>query len=92
MSEDIETENEENNISFEFLFGQVGITKKENVINNYIEKIANKNLRKYQEIIHYGKKEGESLYIHVLNCIFTIESISEITNLTMKKKNLFSRF
>lgn len=88
MSENIEDEKKEENLSFEFLFAQVGITQKENIINSYIEKIANKKLRKYQEVIQYGKKEGESLYIHVLNCIFVVESISSILDITDEEKKV----
>lgn len=80
--------------SLDFLLSTLGI-KKSGVIDEYIEKVANKKLRIYQDIIQTSGdenrksiKEGQSLYIHVLNCIFTVESISSILNLTDEEKQV----
>ena len=47
----------------------------------YIEKIANGKLREYQEIIQWGAKAGQSLYLHILNGICVLERLRPILNL-----------
>lgn len=52
-----------------------------NMFQNYMDKIANRKLRAYQEIIQYGAKAGESLYLHILNGICVLERLRPILNL-----------
>ncbi len=60
---------------------------------NYIDKIANGKLRTYQEIIQYGAKAGESLYLHILNGICVLERLRPILNLEdIEIQVLFSAF
>ena len=52
-----------------------------NIFQNYMDQIANRKLRAYQEIIQYGAKTGESLYLHILNGICVLERLRPILNL-----------
>ncbi|MFN8673089.1 MAG: type I-D CRISPR-associated protein Cas10d/Csc3 [Candidatus Sericytochromatia bacterium] len=58
------------------------------IIDDYIEKIANKQLNLYQSIIQYGSKEGESLAIHILNCVFLASKLSETLKLSLEEEKL----
>jgi CRISPR-associated protein Csc3 len=60
---------------------QLGWEEK-SLIKEYIETIANKGLTRYKSIIQTGKKEGESLYTHVLNGIFVFERLRPILEVT----------
>ena len=51
------------------------------VLEEYIEYIANKNLRRYKQIIHTGGKAGESLWSHIMNLVTTIEKLRPLFNL-----------
>ena len=64
-----------------------------NLFWNYIEKVANRKLRAYQEIIQYGAKAGESLYLHILNGICVLERLRPILDLDdIEVQVLFSAF
>ena len=64
------------------LFFQMVISgNDEDILKCYIDKVANKNLRAYQEIIQTGAKSGESLYAHVLNGIFVLDRLRPILDL-----------
>lgn len=63
------------------------------LFQNYMDKIANRKLRAYQEIIQYGAKAGESLYLHILNGICVLERLRPILNLDdIEVQVLFSAF
>ena len=63
------------------------------VFQNYIDKIANRKLRAYQEIIQYGAKAGESLYLHILNGICVLERLRPILDIDdIEVQVLFSAF
>ena len=63
------------------------------LFQNYMDKIANRKLRAYQEIIQYGAKAGESLYLHILNGICVLERLHPILNLdNIEVQILFSAF
>ena len=65
----------------------------DNLFQTYVEEIANKKLRAYQEIIQYGAKEGESLYLHITNGIFVLERLRPILALDdIEVQLLFSAF
>lgn len=64
-----------------------------NLFQNYMDKIANRKLRAYQEIIQYGAKAGESLYLHILNGICVLERLRPILNLDdIEVQVLFTAF
>ncbi len=59
----------------------------------YVNEIANRKLRAYQEIIQYGAKAGESLYLHILNGIFVLERLRPRLELDdVEVQVLFSAF
>ena len=63
------------------------------LFQNYMDKVANRKLRAYQEIIQYGAKAGESLYLHILNGICVLERLRPILNLDdIEVQVLFSAF
>ena len=63
------------------------------IFQNYIDKIANRKLRAYQEIIQYGAKAGESLYLHILNGICVLERLRPILDIDdIEVQVLFSAF
>ncbi len=63
------------------------------IFQNYMDKIANRKLRTYQEIIQYGAKAGESLYLHILNGICVLERLRPILDLgDLEVQVLFSAF
>ena len=63
------------------------------LFENYMDKIANRKLRAYQEIIQYGAKAGESLYLHILNGICVLERLRPILSLDdTEVQVLFSAF
>ena len=65
----------------------------DDLFRTYVEEIANKRLRGYQEIIQYGAKAGESLYLHVINGIFVLERLRPILHLEdIEVQLLFSAF
>ena len=65
----------------------------DNLFQTYVEEVANKKLRSYQEIIQYGAKAGESLYLHITNGIFVLERLRPILDLNdLEVQLLFSAF
>ena len=65
----------------------------DNLFQDYMDKIANKKLHAYQEIIQYGAKAGQSLYLHVLNGICVLERLHPVLNLEdIEVQVLFSAF
>lgn len=41
-------------------------------LKDYVEAIANKKLRKYRDIVQWGKKEGQTYYNHILDGVMTL--------------------
>ena len=65
----------------------------DDLFRTYVEEIANKRLRAYKEIIQYGAKAGESLYLHILNGICVLERLGPILDLSdLEAQLLFSAF
>lgn len=63
------------------------------LFQNYMDKVANRELRSYQKIIQYGAKAGESLYLHILNGICVLERLRPILDLdALEVQVLFSAF
>ncbi|MBE3560976.1 MAG: type I-D CRISPR-associated protein Cas10d/Csc3 [Ktedonobacteraceae bacterium] len=52
------------------------------VMQEYIEYIANKELLRYKSIIHTGGKAGESLWSHIMNLVTIIEKLRSVFALT----------
>jgi len=70
------------------LFGEGG-----DVLREFVERIANRELRRYQQIIQTGAKEGESLFAHVMNGIFLIERLRSLFEIDdLEAKILFSAY
>lgn len=77
----------------ELLFSLGIYSEADNLFQTYVEGIVNKKLRGYQEIIQYGAKAGESLYLHILNGIFVLERLRPILDLDdLEVQLLFSAF
>lgn len=77
----------------ELLFSLGIYSEADNLFQTYVEEIANKKLRGYQEIIQYGAKAGESLYLHIINGIFVLERLRPILDLSdLEVQLLFSGF
>lgn len=52
------------------------IGKKEpSVFTDYLDQVANRGLTSYKAILQWGTKGGESLYTHVLNGVFVLETL-----------------
>ncbi len=63
------------------------------VFRDYIDIVANDGLLPYKHIIQYGKKAGESLYVHVLNGIFVLEQLRPALDLSdVETRVLFTAF
>ena len=63
------------------------------IFQNYTDTIANRKLRKYQEIIQYGAKAGQSLYLHIMNGICVLDRLYPILDLDdIEVQVLFSAF
>jgi CRISPR-associated protein Csc3 len=52
------------------------------VLTQFIEKVANKGLQQYQQIIQWGGHKGQSLYNHVISGVFLIYSLTSILKLS----------
>ena len=77
----------------ELLFSLGIYSEADNLFQTYVEAIVNKKLRDYQEIIQYGAKAGESLYLHITNGIFVLERLRPILDLNdIEVQLLFSAF
>ena len=65
----------------------------DDLFGSYVEEIVNGKLREYQEIIQWGAKSGQSLYLHILNGICVLERLRPILNLEdIELQVLFSAF
>ena len=65
----------------------------DNIFRTYVEEIVNGKLREYQEIIQWGAKEGQSLYLHILNGICVLERLRPILDLDeLEVQVLFSAY
>lgn len=57
--------------------------KDKTILSHYLEQVANKSLLAYRNASHlqWGKKQGESLYTHILNGIFILDSLRDVLKL-----------
>ncbi len=78
-------------VNIAFLIGK----RDKTVLSHYLEQVANKSLLQYRHASHlqWGKKKGESLYTHILNGIFILDSLRELLNLSdIEIKVLFTAY
>ncbi|VAW34216.1 hypothetical protein MNBD_CHLOROFLEXI01-253 [hydrothermal vent metagenome] len=69
--------------------------KDKTILSHYLENVANKSLLAYRNASHlqWGKKQGESLYTHILNGIFILDSLRDILKLPdIEVKILFTAY
>jgi CRISPR-associated protein Csc3 len=45
------------------------------ILKDYLDQVAHRGLRPYKAKLQWGKKGGESLYTHVLNGVFVLETL-----------------
>jgi CRISPR-associated protein Csc3 len=63
------------------------------VFKDYVECVANDGLVPYKNIIHYGKKAGESLYTHVITGVFVLEQLRSALDINdLEARVLFTAF
>jgi CRISPR-associated protein Csc3 len=57
--------------------------QEKSVLGDYLAHVANKTLLQYRHASHlqWGKKQGESLYAHILNGIFVLDSLRPVLKL-----------
>lgn len=74
-----------------FLIGKEDKT----ILSRYLEQVANRSLLLYRNASHlqWGKKQGESLYTHILNGIFILDSLRDLLKLPdIEAKILFTAY
>ena len=78
----------------EMLLLSLGIgSDADDLFREYLMEIANGKLRKYQDIIQYGAKAGQSLYLHIINGVCVLERLRPILTLDdIEVQVLFSAF
>lgn len=54
----------------------------DDVLGSYIRHIANGGLTRYRRIVQWGNKEGQPLYAHVIDLVFTFARLAELLKLT----------
>lgn len=72
-------------LDFDFLEGHLELAYQSDdssqVLQDYIQYVANKGLKRYKHKIQTGGKEGESLWTHIMNLVTTIERLRPILGL-----------
>jgi len=60
-------------------------------LQEYIECVANKELRRYRNIIQTGAKSGQTLHTHILDLVFILARLSQLLNLSeIEQRVLFT--
>jgi len=54
----------------------------DDVLGDYINHVANGGLTRYRQIVQWGNKDGQPLYAHVIDLVFTFARLSETMGLT----------
>ena len=52
------------------------------ILKDYLEQVANRGLMTYKGIYQWGAKRGESLYTHILNGIFVLDTLRNVLGLS----------
>ncbi|HRJ40656.1 MAG: type I-D CRISPR-associated protein Cas10d/Csc3 [Caldilineaceae bacterium] len=58
------------------------------VLGDYIDYIANRGLGRYRRIVQWGGKEGQPLYAHILDLVFTLERLSSLLELSITERRV----
>ena len=53
----------------------------DDVLGDYVRTVANGGLGRYRRIIQYGNKQGQPLYAHVIDLVFTFARLAEMLEL-----------
>ncbi len=53
----------------------------DDVLGDYINYIANEGLARYRRVVQWGNKEGQPLYAHVIDLVFTFARLAETLEL-----------
>src|SRR5262245_54606576 len=53
----------------------------DDVLGGYLRTIANEGLTRYRRIIQWGNKDGQPLYAHVIDLVFTFTRLAELLQL-----------
>jgi len=61
-----------------FLIGK----REPSILGDYLDMVADRGLLAYKAIAQWGSKEGQPLYVHVLNGIFVLETLRDILGLS----------
>jgi CRISPR-associated protein Csc3 len=72
----------------------IGKTEK-SILSDYLERVGNNTLLQYRNAAHlqWGKKQGESLYVHILNGIFILDTLRALLNLSeVEVQTLFTAY
>lgn len=54
----------------------------DDVLGDYITHIANGGLTRYRRVVQWGNKEGQPLYAHVVDLVFTFARLAELLGVT----------
>ena len=60
----------------------------EDVLGDYIREIANGGLTAYRRIIQHGNKQGQPLYAHVIDLVFTFARLAELLHLDVVEQRV----
>ena len=72
-----------------FLIGK----KEPSLLTSYLERVGNKALLDYRHQWQWGKKEGESLYTHIINGIFLLDALRALLGLSdLETKVMFTAY
>ncbi|MEZ4867300.1 MAG: type I-D CRISPR-associated protein Cas10d/Csc3 [Caldilineaceae bacterium] len=55
----------------------------DDVLGDYISHIANGGLTRYRRIVQWGNKDGQPLYAHVVDLVFTFARLADLLDLTV---------
>jgi CRISPR-associated protein Csc3 len=60
----------------------------DDVLGDYINYIANEGLTRYRHIVQWGNKDGQPLYAHVVDLVFTFARLAEPLGLTADEQRV----
>jgi len=60
----------------------------DDVLGDYIRHIANGGLTRYRKFVQYGNKEGQPLYAHVIDLVFTFVRLADFLDLSVVEQRV----
>lgn len=60
----------------------------DDILGDYIRTIANGGLTRYRSVIQWGNKDGQPLYAHVLDLVFTFSRLADLLNLSVTEQQV----